>query len=102
MNNQITVEEVSNQFAKAIKLLLEWAQQEFQSRKNLPDKDLLDFQTPLESEKLLKADEVAKILQVSSSKVYRMMMHDEISSIRLGKAVRIQRSALDALIKKSN
>jgi excisionase family DNA binding protein len=102
MNNQITVEEVSNQFAKAIKLLLEWAQQEFQSRKNLPDKDLLDFQTPLESEKLLKAVEVAKILQVSSSKVYRMMMLDEIPSIRLGKAVRIQRSALDALIKKSN
>ena len=32
-NNRIITDDVSNQFAKAIKLLLEWAQQEFQTRK---------------------------------------------------------------------
>jgi excisionase family DNA binding protein len=107
MNNRVTSEEVANQFAKAIQLLLEWAQQEMlapsQSRsvKPMPDRDHGNVQVPLDARRLLKAKEVADILQVSRSMAYRMMQRGEIPTIRVGSAVRIRGSDLEEFIKKS-
>jgi excisionase family DNA binding protein len=98
MANQITTDEVANQFARAIKLLLEWAKQEFQSRSTPPVKDTIPVQAFPESGKLLKATEIAKILQVSRSTAYQMMLRNDIPTVHIGKAVRVRQSDLDEFI----
>ena len=107
MNNRITSDEVANQFAKAIQLLLEWARPEmftssqFRTGKSVSEKDRDDDQVLLEPEKLLKAKEVAEILQVSRSLAYQMISRGEIPTIRFGSTVRVQHSDLDVFIKQS-
>lgn len=70
MNNQITSEEVANQFAKAIQLLLEWARQEMLAPsqpwedRQITGKEQVSRPVLPEAEKLLKAGEVAEILQL--------------------------------------
>jgi excisionase family DNA binding protein len=53
-----------------------------------------------DSKKLLKAKEVADILQVSRSMAYRMMQREEIPTVRVGSAVRIRGSDLEEFIKR--
>jgi len=53
------------------------------------------------SKKLLKAKEVADILQISRSMAYRMMQRGEIPTVRVGSAVRVRGSNLEVFIKKS-
>lgn len=107
MNKQISSEEVANHFAKAIQLLLDWARQEMlapsQSRviKPVSDRELEGDHINLESKRLLKAREVAEILQVSRSMAYRMMQRGEIPTVRVGSAVRVRGSDLEEYIKKS-
>ncbi len=107
MDNRITSEEVANQFAKAIQLVLEWARQEMlvpaQSRivKPIPDRDHDVDKILPDSKRLLKPKEVADILQVSRSMVYRMMQRGEIASIQIDKAVRVQRGDLETFINKN-
>jgi len=106
MNNRVTSEEVANQFAKAIQLLLEWARQEMlapsQPRlvKPIPDHGRKNDQVPPDARRLLKAKEVADILQVSRSMAYRMMQRGEIPTIRVGSSVRVRGSDLEVFIKK--
>jgi excisionase family DNA binding protein len=107
MNKQITSEDVANQFAKAIQLLLEWARQEMlapsQSRvtKPMSDREPEGNQILSNSKRLLKAKEVADILQVSRSMAYRMMQRGEIPTVRVGSAVRVRGNDLEVFIKKS-
>ncbi len=106
MNKQITSEEVANQLAKAIQLLLEWTRQEMlalsqpRTTKHMPDREPEGDQIMPSSKKLLKAKEVADILQVSRSMAYRMMQRGEIPTIRVGSAVRVRGSDLEEFLKK--
>ncbi len=106
MNKQITSEEVANQFAKAIQLLLEWARQEMlapaQPRlmKSTSAREHENDQIPIDARRLIKAKEVAEILQVSRSMAYRMMQRGEIPTVRVGSAVRVRGSDLEEFIKK--
>lgn len=106
MNKQISSEEVANQFAKAIQLLLDWARQEMlapsQSKalKPMPDRAHENDQIPVDARRLLKAKEVADILQVSRSMAYRMMQREEIPTVRVGSAVRVRGHDLEEFIKK--
>ncbi len=45
---------------------------------------------------LLTASEVAKLLRVGRTKVYKMMNSGELPVIRLGKAIRVPKQALTA------
>lgn len=107
MNKQISSEEVANQFAKAIQLLLDWARQELlapsqpRTTKHMPDREPEGDQVMPGSKKLLKAKEVAEILQVSRSMAYRMMQRGEIPTVRVGSAVRVRGSDLEEYTKKS-
>ncbi len=56
------------------------------------------FQVPV-AEKLLKAGEVAKMLEISLSLVYRLMRTGEIPAIRMSShTVRVRASDLEAYI----
>lgn len=107
MSIRITSDEVANQFAKAIQLLLEWARQEMltpsQNRigNPIPGKNQSDYPIMPETGKLLKAKEVADVLQVSRSLAYQMMRRGEIPTVRVGSAVRVRRSDLEEFIKRS-
>ena len=46
-------------------------------------------------DKLLTAQEVANLLNVSKAKAYQMMQRGEIASARMGHAVRLRRRDLD-------
>ena len=48
--------------------------------------------------RLLKAEEVAQVLGVSRSKIYKMMREKEIPTITLGKNVRVSRDDLENFI----
>jgi excisionase family DNA binding protein len=50
-------------------------------------------------EKLLKASEVARILNVSRSLVYKLIQHGELRSVQIGGARRVMQSDLQAFIK---
>lgn len=55
----------------------------------------------LEPKRLLKATEVAEMLQVSRAHVYNLMKRREIPTIRMGSAVRVNQSDLEQFIKES-
>jgi excisionase family DNA binding protein len=104
MSNRITSEEVANQFAKAIQLLLDWYQQERLSPSQSRDGKAVvanDHQVLEEPEKLLRAAEVAEILQVSTSAAYTMIQRGEIPAVKIGRSVRVRRKDIDAFIRGS-
>ncbi len=106
MKNQVTSEEVATQFAKAIQLLLEWAQQERLAPSQIRGvraalfHESPDDQSSDGPERLLKPAEVSEMLQISRSQAYHLMQTGEIPSIRVGRAVRVRRSDLEGYIKK--
>ena len=51
--------------------------------------------------KLLTADDVAEILQVSLSFAYALLSRGELPSVRLGRAVRVRPQDLDEFIESS-
>jgi excisionase family DNA binding protein len=107
MDSRITTKEVANQFAEAIQLLLEWLRQEMQGTSRypaegrLPSKGDVDSQALYQPDKLLKAQEVANVLQISRSLAYQMMRRGEIPTIQVGRAVRVRRQDLDTFILKN-
>jgi len=108
VNNRVTSEEVANQFAKAIQLLLEWYRQERlsptqarESKAGVADSERPGYQTLPELGKLLKVNEVAEILHVSRSEAYHLIQRSDIPAVRMGKAVRVRREDLEAFIKRS-
>jgi excisionase family DNA binding protein len=50
------------------------------------------------SQHLLKADEVARILQISRSFAYQLMQDGSIRVVKLGRAVRVRPQDLEAFI----
>ena len=106
MNKQITSEEVANQLAKAIQLLLEWSRQEMlapsqpRTMKQMPEREHEGDQILPDSKRLLNAKEFAEILQVSRSMAYRMMQRGEIPTVRVGSAVRVRGSDLEEFTRK--
>jgi excisionase family DNA binding protein len=51
--------------------------------------------------KLLKADEVASILDVSKSFVYQLIRTGQLRAVRIGTAVRVRPEDLDAFVAKN-
>ena len=106
MNNRITSDEVANQLAKAIQLMLEWARQEILVPSQVrtgksASKEIKRKIKYSKSGKTTKVKEVADILQVSRSLAYQMMRRGDIPTIQLNRAVRVQRSDLEEFIKQS-
>ena len=97
MNNKITKKEVMQQFIKAIQFYFEWLEQRegngfvFNNIAHDSDKKLYEQQ-------LLTVNEVATILYVSKSLVYKMTRQGDKPSIRFGASVRIQTEDLDEFI----
>jgi hypothetical protein len=73
MYNRVTPEEVANQIAKGIQLLLTWLEQEIlpssqvRSSESIPDRGQVSNQLFQDSKRLLKATEVAELLGISKS-----------------------------------
>jgi excisionase family DNA binding protein len=59
---------------------------------------VLERQVVKMTEKLLKATEVAEILDVSRSFAYRLLKQGEIPSVRFGRSVRVRPQDLDTFI----
>lgn len=53
------------------------------------------------TEKLMTADEIANVLGISRSKVYKMMRHKEIPTVTIGKNVRVSNVDLESYISKN-
>ena len=49
-------------------------------------------------QRLLKADEVAQLLNISQSQIYALMQHGEIPCVRIGRAVRVRPQDLEDYI----
>jgi len=45
-------------------------------------------------ERLLKGDEVARILNISRSQAYKLMQHGGIPTVRIGRSVRVRYESL--------
>lgn len=65
---------------------------------NINDQEIYDL---LNSERLLTGDEVANILNVSSSFAYKLIRERKLTCIKLGRAVRVRPSDLTKFIKDS-
>ena len=52
--------------------------------------------------KLLKAEQVAEILNISKAFVYQLIETGELPSIRLGRSVRVHPNVLEEMIQKSS
>jgi excisionase family DNA binding protein len=60
----------------------------------------LDFgEEPPPPDRLLTAQEVAKLLNVSKAKAYQLMQTGEIATVRMGRAVRVRRQDLDEFLR---
>ena len=56
---------------------------------------------PYHSDKLLNAQDVAKILKVSKPQVYLMMRRGDFPVIKMGRLVRARESAIEDFIQRS-
>ena len=96
MNNRITRRQVAKQFIIAIELLLEWIEQE-------ENPNQLSSSTNLEEDfhesRLLKAPDVARILNISDGAAYQLIQQGKLPSIRIGRSVRVREEDLDDFIK---
>ena len=95
MSNKISAEEVAQQFAKSIQMLLEWIEQ----REKVKTKDI--SRSKIEEygkQKLLKAADAAKILNISKSMMYQMMQRSDIPTVQLGRSVRIEIEDLEKFV----
>lgn len=58
----------------------------------------MSTQQKLQSDRLLKGDEVAHILNISRSQAYKLMQQGEIPTIRIGRSVRVHYESLWSFI----
>ena len=54
----------------------------------------MQAQQKLQGDRLLKGDEVARILNISRSQAYKLMQQGEISTVRIGRSVRVRYESL--------
>ena len=95
MNERITTDAVAQQFAVAIRLLLEWINQEFLVGKSgrsvngelFVNHASFPFKERIEATRLMNVDEVAATLHISKQQVYSLVQRDEIPSVRIGRPV---------------
>lgn len=59
------------------------------------------MQSQIETTRLMTSREAAQYLCISERKLWDMLKNNEIPSVRLGRAVRIDRADLDAFIAKA-
>ena len=95
MSNKSSSEEVAQQFARAIQLLLEWAEQRDKVTTQVISKPKIDEYGKNE---LLKAAEAAKILKIGKSKMYQMMQRGEIPTVQFCRSVRVRVVDLEKFI----
>ena len=67
------------------------------TRPTLPRRDLREVDGRLEPE-LLRLDQVAALLQLGLSTIYKLVEHDQLRVVRIGRAVRVRRADLQAFI----
>ncbi|MGW8224892.1 MAG: helix-turn-helix domain-containing protein [Anaerolineales bacterium] len=95
MNNRITRREVAKQFIIAIELLLEWTEQKQSSSDNSTIEDTVE--NGLDTN-LLKAPDVARILNISKGAAYRLIQVGQILSVRINSSIRVKPEDLDEFI----
>ena len=99
MNARITTDEVADQFAKAIKLYLEWSKQEIPTGNPIPAIIPPTSTKISDPNEWLTALAAAKILKVSKANVYSLMKRNEIPTVKIGeRIVRVRREDLDEFI----
>jgi len=54
-----------------------------------------------QSDRLLKGDEVARILNISRSQAYKLMQQGEIPTVRIGRSVRVRYESLWSFIEEN-
>jgi excisionase family DNA binding protein len=87
MNNRITRREVPKQFIIAIELLLEWTEQKQSSSDNSTIEDTVENSPDTN---LLKAPDVARILNISKGAAYKLIQLNQIPSVRINRSVRVK------------
>ena len=55
---------------------------------------MMSTQWKQKGERLLKGDEVARILNISRSQAYKLMQQGEIPTVRIGRSVRVRYESL--------
>jgi len=58
-------------------------------------------QKDIRNERLLKADDVSRILNISRALAYRLLKQGEIPTVRINHAVRVKPADLEEYIKRS-
>jgi excisionase family DNA binding protein len=95
MNEIVSIKQVAEQFAVGIELLLRWYAQQNRHREK---KIISTHSYQDEVFKLLTAEEVASVLDVSRALVYSMVRRGEIPAVHVRGAVRIRKEDLDRII----
>ena len=95
MNNRITRREITKRFILAIELLLEWIEQRESSNQNTR-KNIIE--EPFHTSHLLKAPDVAKILNISERAEYQLIQQREIRSVHINSNVRVRQEDLENFI----
>jgi excisionase family DNA binding protein len=95
MRDKVSIKEVAQQLALGIELLLRWYGQQNRQREK---KIILTNSYQDKAFKLLTAEEVASILDVSRALVYSMVRRGEIPAVHLRGAVRIRKEDLNRII----
>ncbi len=61
----------------------------------------MNDQKDIKAERLLKADDVSRILNISRALAYRLLRQGEIPTVRISHAVRVKPADLEEYIKRS-
>ena len=95
MNNRNTRREVAKQFIVAIELLLEWIEQ-----KEIPNQisSSSNLDEDSRESRLLKAPDVARILNISKGAAYHLIQQKKIRSIHINSSVRVRQEDLEEFI----
>jgi excisionase family DNA binding protein len=101
MPNKVTSEEVAQQFARAIQLLLDWTDSRI-GAKNMPppNNGPATDNNKFDDNVLLRAGEVAGLLKISKSQAFNLISRGVIPSIRFGRSIRVRAKDLTELIEK--
>jgi len=70
-------------------------------RQNDKEKCSMPTQQKRQSDRLLKGDEVARILNISRSQAYKLMQQGEIPTVRIGRSVRVRYESLWSFIEEN-
>jgi len=92
MSEVITASEVTRELSNAILLCLKYLKQTGSPSMLQP---ALPFDEAFSVKKMLNVNDVAEILQVSSSHAYALIRRGEIPSIHIGRSIRVRPADLE-------